>query len=149
MINKNISIIKNSSLVIMILSVLGAISSVSAGVWYYNNTKSCENMKNILAKNIVSYCLYAAILILAALIFFRIFRSGRPFTRGNVWAVRGIAGVFLVKAMLPTFFQLSELWILKTGVMGTGSIFIAVLFLFFAEIMRYGSLLQTESDETL
>ena len=44
MINKNISIIKNSSLVIMILSVLGAISSVSAGVWYYNNTKSCENM---------------------------------------------------------------------------------------------------------
>ena len=51
--------------------------------------------------------------------------------------------------MLPTFFQLSELGILKTGVMGTGSIFIAVLFLFFAEIMRYGNLLQTESDETL
>jgi len=97
----------------------------------------------------IGYFINAAALAVAALIFFRIFRSGRPFTRGNVWAVRGIAGVFLVKAMLPTFFQLSELGILKTGVMGTGSIFIAVLFLFFAEIMRYGNLLQIESDETL
>ena len=147
MINKNISIIKNSSLVIAILSLLGAAMYVVAGI-------SVERMSATLLRNYISavgigYFINAAALAVAALIFFRIFRSGRPFTRGNVWAVRGIAGVFLVKAMLPTFFQLSELGILKTGVMGTGSIFIAVLFLFFAEIMRYGSLLQIESDETL
>ena len=145
--NKNISIIKRSSLVIAILSLLGAAMYVVAGI-------SMERMSATLLRIYISavgigYFINAAALAVAALIFFRIFRSGRPFTRGNVWAVRGIAGVFLVKAMLPTFFQLSELGILKTGVMGTGSIFIAVLFLFFAEIMRYGNLLQIESDETL
>ncbi|WP_294752287.1 DUF2975 domain-containing protein [uncultured Ruminococcus sp.] len=145
--NKNISIIKRSSLVIAILSLLGAAMYVVAGI-------SVERMSATLLRNYISavgigYFINAAALAVAALIFFRIFRSGRPFTRGNIWAVRGIAGFFIVKCLIQAVLEGKDLGIFKAVIAGGDSIFFAVLFLVIAEILRYGRLLQTESDETL
>lgn len=145
--NKNISIIKRSSLVITILSLLGAVMYVVAGI-------GVEKMSATLLKNYISavgigYFIYAAVLVAAALIFFRIFRSGRPFTRGNIWAVRGVAGLFIVKCLIQAVLEGKDLGIFKAVIAGGDSIFFAVLFLVVAEILRYGKLLQTESDETL
>lgn len=145
--NKNISIIRRSSLVITILSLLGAVMYVVAGI-------GVEKMSATLLKNYISavgigYFIYAAVLVAAALIFFRIFRSGRPFTRGNIWAVRGVAGLFIVKCLIQAVLEGKDLGIFKAVIAGGDSIFFAVLFLVVAEILRYGKLLQTESDETL
>ena len=145
--NKNISIIKRSSLVIAILSLLGAAMYVVAGI-------SVERMSATLLRNYISavgigYFINAAALAVAALIFFRIFRSGRPFTRGNIWAVKGIAGLFIVKCLIQAVLEGKDLGIFKAVIAGGDSIFFAVLFLVIAEILRYGRLLQTESDETL
>ncbi|WP_455529474.1 DUF2975 domain-containing protein [Ruminococcus sp.] len=149
MINKNIKIIKRSSLVILILSVLGAVLSVIVGISFLTLPMKEKLTKDIYIGQMLSYCIQGAILVLAAIVFFRIFRSNRPFTRGNIWAIRGIAGLFLLKALILIFTKSAALGTLKAGLNGLGSAFICVLFLFFAEIMRYGRLLQTESDETL
>jgi len=146
MINKNI---KRSSLVIMVLSVLGAVLNVIAGISYLTIPREQTPVKEYYIGHTFSCCIQGGVLVLAAIVFFRIFRSSRPFTRGNIWAIRGIAGLFLLKALVPIFTRSAALGILKAGLSGLGSVFICALFLFFAEIMRYGRLLQNESDETL
>lgn len=146
--NRNISIIKRSSLVIAILSLLGAAFCVSAGV---NMGKIVSpQMQNYIYADEFGYFIYAAVLVAATLIFFRIFRSGRPFTRGNEWAVRGIAGLFTVNFLIQALLRIRELGFLKgVALSGTDTVFFVALFLVIAEILRYGRLLQNESDETL
>ena len=146
--NKNISIIKKSSLVIMVLSLLGAAMYVIAGISMSKATSS--TFRNYLFGVRIGDFIYALVLVISALIFFRISRSGRPFTRGNVWAVRGIAGLFVVKVLVQAILEGKELGFFKAIVIrGVDSIFFVALFLVIAEIMRYGRLLQNESDETL
>lgn len=145
--NKNISIIKRSSLVIMILSLVGVVLYLIAGISV--GKMSATLLRNYISAVEIGYFIYAAILVVAALIFFRIFRSGRPFTRGNIWAVRGIAGLFVIKCLIQAVLEGKDLGVLKSVIAGSDSLFFAVLFLVIAEILRYGRLLQTESDETL
>ncbi|MBO4493858.1 MAG: DUF2975 domain-containing protein [Ruminococcus sp.] len=145
---KNILIIKRSSLVIAILALLGAAFCVIGGV---NTGKIIvTEMKNYMYAMKFGYYIYAAVLVAAALIFFRIFRSGRPFTRGNEWAVRGIAGLFAVDFMVQALLKAKDIGFLKGMFLaGNESVFFVALFLVIAEILRYGKLLQVESDETL
>lgn len=146
--NKNISIIKKSSLVIMILSLVAAALYVWTGIGM-GQVRS-GTLRNYLLGIRLGCFINVAVFAATALIFFRIFRSGRPFTRGNVWAVRGIAGLFVVKILIQVILEEKELGLLKAIVArGRDSIFFAALFLVIAEILRYGRLLQTESDETL
>ena len=145
---KNISIIKRSSLVITILALLGAAFCVIGGIG--TGKIIATDMRNYMYAMIFGYFIYGAVLVVAALIFFRIFRSGRPFTRGNEWAVRGIAGLFTVDFIVQALFKIKDIGFMK-GVLlsGKDSVFFVALFMVIAEILRYGRLLQTESDETL
>jgi hypothetical protein len=55
-----------------------------------------------------------------------------------------------VKIIIQVILEGQELGLLKAFVFrGSQSVFFAALFLVIAEIIRYGKLLQTESDETL
>lgn len=142
------AIIKKSSLVIMILSLLGAVLYVLTGLGIDPPTAS--TMRNHVFGVKLGCFIDSAVLAASALIFFRVFRSGRPFTRGNVWAVRGVAGLFVVKVMIQSMLEAGALGFIKAfAIKGIDSIFYVALFLVVAEILRYGALLQTESDETL
>lgn len=149
------AIIRKSSFAVMVISGLLAVFSILAAVWGYPRNKGdySKDIMNMYLENKISSYLSAAVLIVAAFIFFRIFRSGRPFTNGNIWAVRSIAGLFIIRGLVPLAvetlsgnLQPSLPRLLFNGI---GVFFMAVLMLFFAEIMRYGKLLQIESDETL
>ena len=83
-------------------------------------------------------------------VFYRIFRSGRPFTNGNITAVRVIAALSLIGSIITALIRHSTgMSFISALFSSIFSVFGAVVFLFFAEIMRYGKLLQIESDETL
>ncbi|WP_295081471.1 hypothetical protein [Ruminococcus sp.] len=142
------AIIKRSSFVIMVLSLLAAAFCLVSGIEMEKIQSG--NLSNYILGLRLSCFIYVAVFAAAAVIFFRIFRSGRPFTRGNVWAVRGIAGLFVVKIIIQVILEGQELGLLKAFLFrGSQSVFFAALFLVIAEIIRYGKLLQTESDETL
>ena len=144
--------IKESSIAIMVMSVIASLFSAATGIYgILTNlgTSSDSFSEKMLLKNYVSNLIAAVILIVAAVIFFSIFKSGRPFTRGNIRAVRVIAFLFLLNAVIPSVIVGTALGFVGTSIIGAGSLFNAMLFFFFAEIMRYGNLLQIESDETL
>ena len=144
--------IKESSIAIMVMSVIASLFSAATGIYgILTNlgTSSDSFSEKMLLKNYVSNLIAAVILIVAAVIFFSIFKSGRPFTRGNIRAVRVIAFLFLLNAVIPSVIVGTALGFVGTSIIGAGSLFNAMLFFFFAEIMRYGNLLQIEYDETL
>ncbi len=146
--NRNISIIKRSSLVIAILSLLGAAFCVVAGISV--GKLIISTMDSYMSAVKIGYFICSVVFVVSALIFFRISRSGRPFSRGNEWAVRGIAGLFAVDFMIQALLKIKDIGFLKgVALSGTDTVFFVALFLVIAEILRYGRLLQNESDETL
>ena len=146
--NRNISIIKRSSLVIAILSLLGAAFCVVAGISV--GKLIISTMDSYMSAVKIGYFICSVVFVVSALIFFRISRSGRPFSRGNEWAVRGIAGLFAVDFLIQALLKVKDIGFLKgVALSGTNTVFFVALFLVIAEILRYGRLLQNESDETL
>ena len=143
--------IKESSLAIMIISLIGAALTACAG--FYQLLSDTEKISDDYAKKMMlktalsNIC--SVILIIAAVIFYRIAKNARPFTNGNITAIRIIALLFLINAVLPSIIVGMLLGFAKISIIGSGSIFNAALCFFFGEILRYGNLLQTESDETL
>ena len=145
------AMIKRSSLIVMIIAAVEAVLSVIFAVMEYKNT---TEMPDDFVKFLLSYSVdmlfNAATYIIEMIIFYRIFRSGRPFTNGNIMAVRAIAGLSFIGGVVSALMRHSAGIPLTMAFFNSAfSIFGAVVFLFFAEIMRYGRLLQTESDETL
>ena len=146
--NRNISIIKRSSLVIAILSLLGAAFCVVAGISV--GKLIIWTMDSYMSAVKIGYFICSVVFVVSALIFFRVSRSGRPFSRGNEWAVRGIAGLFAVDFLIQALLKIKDIGFLKgVALSGTDTVFFVALFLVIAEILRYGRLLQNESDETL
>lgn len=146
--NRNISIIKRSSLVIAILSLLGAAFCMVAGISV--GKLIISTMDSYMSAVKIGYFICSVVFVVSALIFFRISRSGRPFSRGNEWAVRGIAGLFAVDFLIQALLKIKDIGFLKgVALSGTDTVFFVALFLVIAEILRYGRLLQNESDETL
>ncbi|MCR5599959.1 MAG: DUF2975 domain-containing protein [Ruminococcus sp.] len=150
------TIIRRSSLVVMMISGIISVFIILSVIFNYPRDIEIfpKVTRNLIREEAIARCLCAAVLFVAAFIFFRIFRSGRPFTDGNIWAVRSIAGLFVIKGLVPLAVKslYSEGFMLgvpRLIVAGIGDFFIAGLLLLFAEIMRYGKLLQNESDETL
>ena len=100
------------------------------------------------------FALNALCLLLAVLMFIRIAKDGRPFTKKNVRTVRNVGIVFLLSAFCPAlvgnivtgfevFGKMAHRFIRPNNIIS------GVLLLFLAYIMHYGAMLQQESDETL
>lgn len=145
------AMIKRSSLIVMIIAALEAALSVTLAVMAYQTSKELPHTFNkIMLGECSNYAFNGATFFIEMIIFYRIFRSSRPFTNGNIMAVRVIAVLAVIGAAINAALSysgvpslLSVFFKLSFPVLG------AVVFLFFAEIMRYGKLLQIESDETL
>lgn len=142
--------IKRSSLIVMIVAALETVLSVILAVMAYKTSKDLYTFNKIMLVECSNYVFNGATFFIEMIIFYRIFRSGRPFTNGNIMAVRVIAVLSVIGAVIKAAVSYSDVpsllsvfFYLSFPVLG------AVVFLFFAEIMRYGKLLQIESDETL
>ena len=104
----------------------------------------------VLAVNVVKWGCGAGV-------FFGLYKSCKPFTHGTVTAVRFIGILSFISSVLPTIIAcLSTGYTdMKVAIMqglslsGLGTIVNGVLFIFIAQIIHYGTLLQQESDETL
>ncbi|WP_295073823.1 DUF2975 domain-containing protein [Ruminococcus sp.] len=145
------AMIKRSSLIVMIIAAIETVLSVLMAVMEYKTSKkmSPETFKMMLP-NTVNMLFNASTFIIEMVIFYRIFRSGRPFTNDNITAVRVIAALSLIGSIITALIRHSTgMSFISALFSSIFSVFGAVVFLFFAEIMRYGKLLQIESDETL
>ena len=101
-------------------------------------------------QSLISYCISTVIMAIAALMFFRIAQNGIPFTAKNARFVRIIGAVFLLDAAVMT----GAAFVLCGTVMpcivdASRTLVVGLLFLFIAHTIRYGAMLQQESDETL
>ncbi|MCR4645836.1 MAG: DUF2975 domain-containing protein [Oscillospiraceae bacterium] len=151
--NETITKIRKGSMIIAVLCLIAAAFNlfVVGTEVYYLLTDAHTTQSGYWARIMIGYGINCVILLSAASVFFRISKNGRPFTRGNIMIVRGIGVLFIVNAVLPMLinaaidgnpnmlFSLLD----PTGVVE------GILFLFVAQILHYGSLLQQESDETL
>ena len=117
---------------------------------YKTSKKMSPETFKMMLPNTVNMLFNASTFIIEMVIFYRIFRSGRPFTNGNITAVRVIAALSLIGSIITALIRHSTgMSFISALFSSIFSVFGAVVFLFFAEIMRYGKLLQIESDETL
>ena len=93
----------------------------------------------------------AVIMAVAALLFARIAKDGMPFTQKNFRSVRTIGILFLVNAVIPSVSAAGIIGTFKGvgGLVNPSAFMEGLLFLFIAHIIRYGTMLQQESDETL
>ena len=145
--------IKKGSIIITVLCIIAAaFNLLVVGIELHELlTKGEASHSGYLARVMIGYGINCVILLSTAAVFFRIFKSGRPFTRGNILLVRGIGVLFLVNAVLPTLINAvidGNPNMLASLLDPTGAVE-GILFLFVAQILHYGSLLQQESDETL
>lgn len=102
-------------------------------------------------RQLISSGILTVIMILAALMFFRIFKDGIPFTAKNFRTVRIIGILFLVNAVIPSVSAAGLLGTFRGlgGIVNPSALVEGLLFLFIAHMVRYGAMLQQESDETL
>ncbi len=93
----------------------------------------------------------AVIMAVAALLFARIAKDGMPFTQKYFRSVRTIGILFLVNAVIPSVSAAGIIGTFKGvgGLVNPSALMEGMLFLFLAHIIRYGAMLQQESDETL
>lgn len=145
------AMIKRSSLIVMIIAALETALSGTLAVMAYQTSKELHPAFNkIMLGECSNYAFNGATFFIEMIIFYRIFQSGRPFTNGNIMAVRVIAVLAVIGAAIKAALSYSDVpSLLSVFLKLSFPVLGAVVFLFFAEIMRYGNLLQTESDETL
>ena len=151
--NEAITKIKKGSLIIAVLCLIAAAFNlfvVGTEIYYLLKDSGNTHMGHW-ARYMIGYGINCIILISAAVVFFRISKSGRPFTRGNILLVRGIGVLFIVNAVLPMLINaaIDGNPNLLFSLLDPTGVVEGILFLFVAQILHYGSLLQQESDETL
>ena len=98
--------LKKGSLWISVVCVLAVLFNLAALMLYSFRIRSLgitdAAMRYTVIREYVTYGLSAVIMLLAALMFFRIARDGMPFTAKNVRTVRIIGILFLLNAVIPT-----------------------------------------------
>lgn len=148
-----ISRIKKGSTIIAILCIIAAaFNLLIVGIELYGLLKnSAEPHNGYRFRMMTGYGINSVILLGTAAVFLRISKNGRPFTRGNILLVRGIGVLFLVNAVLPMLINalVDANPNMLLSLLDPTGIVEGVLFLFVAQILHYGALLQQESDETL
>lgn len=154
--NKVIGQIRSGSRMITVICLIASLFNLLMtaapfiGVVEYGSDPASRSS---MLRNVSGSAISVIIMLCAAAVFWRISRSGAPFERVNVRLVRIIGVLLVADAVLPTLAML----LVNSGM---GSAFLmaplvspamleGVLFLFIAQIMHYGALLQQESDETL
>ena len=147
--------IRKSSLIVGILCIVSGginIFAAIANAFTIPDARSSISQKFMISDSI-GCGISALIMLLAALLFFSMFRSGRPFTPKKIRMVLLIAAVLFVRSVFSSFMYISTL---DMEIYRAAAIFAlrggwmeSVLFLFAALIMYYASFLQQESDETL
>ena len=105
-------------------------------------------MKYVLFREFASLGINIAMMSLAAWMFLKISKDGTPFCMRNVWIVRVIGILFLLNAVIPSVAAPSEN-ITPFFMPNYTALMEGLLFLFIAHVIRYGAMLQQESDETL
>ena len=147
--------IRKSSLIVGILCIAsGLINTVVVICNVFSSPDLHDSVsKKVLLSNVLSFSIRAVIMLLAAVLFFSMFRSGRPFTPKKIRMVLLIAVILFLRAVTSGILQalISGLEIYKAGMLFViqGGWMESILFLFAALIMYYASMLQQESDETL
>ena len=143
--------LKKGSLWICIVCGLAVLFNLSVCVMLFFRYRSLVVTDAVtqytVIREYVTYGLSAVIMLLAALLFFRVAKSGIPFTAKNVRTVRIIGILFLLNAVIPTVIIGGV--ITPLSVTNYSSLIEGLLFLFIAHFIRYGAMLQQESDETL
>ena len=143
--------LKKGSRWIGIVCVLAVLFNLLVIGWGFYRNSDAVNVdavtRYIFFREFVTYGLSAVIMLLAALLFFRVAKSGIPFTAQNVRTVRIIGILFLLNAVVPTVLVSGV--ISPFSVQNYSSLLEGLLFLFVAHYIRYGAMLQQESDETL
>ena len=152
---ETISKIKKGSLIIGVLCLLTAIFyALLAFTSLGFGSASAEGGAIYKATVIRIRSLFAfnfATMLCASALFYRIRKSGKPFSRGNIIIVRTMGGLTILSGFVPALLYAAVLKDPKmlVGVFDAGAIVSGLLILFIAQIMHYGSMLQQESDETL
>ena len=102
-------------------------------------------------RKFISCVTLAAVMAISARIFFRIAKDGLPFTQRNARAVHIIALILLADAVIPAVAAgcITGTFLGTGGIVSPYALITGLLFLFIAHIIRYGAMLQQESDETL
>ncbi|MBR5723437.1 MAG: DUF2975 domain-containing protein [Oscillospiraceae bacterium] len=143
--------LKKGSLWIGIVCVLAVLFNLAACMILFFRYRSPDVTDAVtqytMIREFVTYGLSAAIMLLAALMFLHIAKDGMPFTVKRVRTVRIIGILFLLNAVIPTVVIGGV--ITPFSVTNYSSLIEGLLFLFIAHIIRYGAMLQQESDETL
>ena len=143
--------LKKGSLWIGIVCVLAVLFNLTACVILFFRYRAPDVTDTVtqytFLREIVTYGLSAVIMLLAAMLFFRVAKDSMPFTAKNVRTVRIIGILFLLNAVIPTV--VIGGMITPFSVTNYSSLIEGLLFLFIAHIIRYGAMLQQESDETL
>ena len=134
--------------IVCVLAVLFNLLVIGWGIFRHSDALEIDAVtKYVFFREFVTYGLSAVIMLLAALLFFRVAKSGIPFTVKNIRTVRIIGILFLVNAVIPTVITGGV--ISPFSVQNYSSLLEGLLLLFVAHYIRYGAMLQQESDETL
>ncbi len=166
-----ISKMKNGSLVIGILCILAAIFNgvltfmylVSQYIYVGRDANGEEitiegntavaAAKNAYLRNGLTALLSMTLMIIAAILFFRIAKSGVPFSSFNITLVRIIGGLMILGSFLPGFIAHAITGFSADGIflsmISPVAMINGLLIFFLAYIIKYGAMLQQESDETL
>ena len=150
--------LKSGSMVITVVCALAMLFNLGVGIVTlveYNKYGHDALTRFAFIRNSLASIIGAVIMGLAALMFLRISRNGIPFTDKNVRTVRVIAVLIIVNSFFPVIVSAAASGTDMGNVMVLGSMLSptalaeGLLFLFTAYIIRYGTMLQQESDETL
>ena len=133
----------------MLINIVLTINSI-----YTSSLQSPDkNAHTTLLLNALNFGIRAVIMLIAAVLFFSMFRSGRPFTPKKIRVVLLIAVMLFLRAAVSSFISITalhlEIYKAVTMFVIQGGWMETILFLFAALIMYYASMLQQESDETL
>ena len=153
--NETISKIKKGSLIIGVLCLLSALIYALLAFTPLGFESAAGNSSPIYKANMVrmrtSSGMTFVTMLCTSAVFFRIHKSGKPFSRGNIIIVRVMGAVTIANSFIPAGLYSALLHDTKmfVGSLSGAAIVSGLLILFIAQIMYYGSLLQQESDETL
>lgn len=137
----------------LVISVFCLVLAAFNGIALYqciNGTLGLSMTETDITRITVGYGFGLAIMLLSAVLFFTMSRSGLPFTKKKIILVLLIGALLLLNALVPTVILFPSIGIKAVLYLVTSSSLLeSLMFLFAALIMYYASILQQESDETL
>ncbi len=143
--------LKKGSKWIFIICILAVLFNLACGFRIFGHVRSITDPDPVttytIIREFITLGINIVIMTMAAWMFLKITKDGIPFAAGNIWIVRIIGILFLVNAVIPSV--VIGAVITPFSVPNYSALLEGLLFLFIAHIIRYGAMLQQESDETL